>query len=166
MKNQKGRYDQIIICCLQLTIFIIKNVSSQDLSFSEGVNTLHLNPTSDLSQQHSKLLHFSNEEMSINQFHQRGHDIIIFKNSTFSSPDRIVPGDMGTGVTIESPLEDVKRAIKEGYETYSFNKYVSDMIPVKRKLKDHRNNWYVYLRKCCQHRQTFQLFFVHYSQEH
>lgn len=52
------------------------------------------------------------------------------------------PGEWGSPVVISNPTTEQQTLIARGYERNEFNEYVSDMIPINRKLPDFRNDWY------------------------
>jgi hypothetical protein len=52
------------------------------------------------------------------------------------------PGDMGKPVTLPEKLsDDVKKLIDEGWEKYTINEFVSDLIPLRRSLPDIRDDY-------------------------
>ncbi|OXA52184.1 putative polypeptide N-acetylgalactosaminyltransferase 9 [Folsomia candida] len=51
------------------------------------------------------------------------------------------PGEWGSPVVISNPTTEQQTLIARGYERNEFNEYVSDMIPINRKLPDFRNDW-------------------------
>lgn len=49
-------------------------------------------------------------------------------------------GDCGLPVRLPKYLKpEIKKIVDEGWKRHAFNQYVSDLIPVKRKLLDHRS---------------------------
>lgn len=51
------------------------------------------------------------------------------------------PGDMGSAVTLGSMDAALANLVKEGYNDQGFNQVLSDMISVRRRLPDYRDNW-------------------------
>ncbi|CAB3261271.1 unnamed protein product [Arctia plantaginis] len=52
------------------------------------------------------------------------------------------PGINGKGVQLRSDLGyEIRRKLKEGWEKYKFNEFVSNLIPVNRSLVDQRDEW-------------------------
>lgn len=51
------------------------------------------------------------------------------------------PGDLGYAVTLGSTEESIGKMIKLGYDSQGLNQYISDLIPVKRRLPDIRDPW-------------------------
>ncbi|XP_029707774.2 putative polypeptide N-acetylgalactosaminyltransferase 9 [Aedes albopictus] len=51
------------------------------------------------------------------------------------------PGDMGSTVTLGSTNAALANLIEEGYNDQGFNQVLSDMISVRRRLPDYRDNW-------------------------
>lgn len=52
------------------------------------------------------------------------------------------PGDMGNPVKLPDNLsDDVQKLIKEGWEKYTINEFVSDLIPLQRSLPDIRDDY-------------------------
>jgi hypothetical protein len=52
------------------------------------------------------------------------------------------PGEMGTPVFVEDITPEQTESIAQGYATFGFNQFVSDMISVNRSLPDLRSPWY------------------------
>uniref|UniRef100_A0A182KBE2 Ricin B lectin domain-containing protein n=1 Tax=Anopheles christyi TaxID=43041 RepID=A0A182KBE2_9DIPT len=53
-----------------------------------------------------------------------------------------LPGDMGKSVILPDNItEDVQQLVKQGYDQQGLNQYVSDLIPVRRRLPDLRDPW-------------------------
>lgn len=52
------------------------------------------------------------------------------------------PGELGKPVVLPKNIsEDTKQAVSEGWKKNAFNQYVSDLISIKRKLPDPRDEW-------------------------
>ncbi|CAH2048496.1 unnamed protein product, partial [Iphiclides podalirius] len=52
------------------------------------------------------------------------------------------PGELGRPVVVPKNIsEDAKLAISEGWKKNAFNQYVSDLISIRRKLPDRRDEW-------------------------
>ncbi|KAG6440635.1 hypothetical protein O3G_MSEX001386 [Manduca sexta] len=52
------------------------------------------------------------------------------------------PGELGKPVVLPKNLtEDAKQAVSEGWKKNAFNQYVSDLISIRRKLPDPRDEW-------------------------
>lgn len=52
------------------------------------------------------------------------------------------PGELGKPVILPKNLsEDARQAVSEGWKKNAFNQYVSDLISIKRKLPDPRDEW-------------------------
>ncbi|XP_058464327.1 putative polypeptide N-acetylgalactosaminyltransferase 9 [Malaya genurostris] len=51
------------------------------------------------------------------------------------------PGDLGYAVKLGSTEESVGKMVKLGYDSQGLNQYVSDLISVKRRLPDIRDDW-------------------------
>ncbi|XP_001847121.2 putative polypeptide N-acetylgalactosaminyltransferase 9 [Culex quinquefasciatus] len=52
------------------------------------------------------------------------------------------PGDMGEPVVLPADLPDaVKELIEQQFKQHGFNQYVSDLISVRRRLPDYRDDW-------------------------
>ncbi|XP_049293418.1 putative polypeptide N-acetylgalactosaminyltransferase 9 isoform X1 [Anopheles funestus] len=52
------------------------------------------------------------------------------------------PGDMGKAVILPDNItEDVRQLVHQGYDKQGLNQYVSDLIPVRRRLPDLRDPW-------------------------
>lgn len=52
------------------------------------------------------------------------------------------PGELGKPVVLPKNIsEDTKLAVSEGWKKNAFNQYVSDLISIKRKLPDPRDEW-------------------------
>ncbi|XP_055533664.1 putative polypeptide N-acetylgalactosaminyltransferase 9 [Wyeomyia smithii] len=51
------------------------------------------------------------------------------------------PGDLGYAVTLGSTEESIAKMIKLGYDSQGLNQYISDLIPVRRRLPDIRDAW-------------------------
>ncbi|XP_002167311.3 polypeptide N-acetylgalactosaminyltransferase 13 isoform X1 [Hydra vulgaris] len=66
------------------------------------------------------------------------HKMRVADYESFLVPrDYQLPGELGTGVTVE---ENEKEKEKLGYEKHAFNQLVSDKISIHRSLKDYRND--------------------------
>uniref|UniRef100_A0A453Z132 Polypeptide N-acetylgalactosaminyltransferase n=1 Tax=Anopheles gambiae TaxID=7165 RepID=A0A453Z132_ANOGA len=53
-----------------------------------------------------------------------------------------LPGDMGKPVTLPDNItEEVHQLVRQGYDQQGLNQYVSDLIPVRRRLPDLRDPW-------------------------
>lgn len=52
------------------------------------------------------------------------------------------PGELGKAVILPKNLSDeAKQAVSEGWKKNAFNQYVSDLISIRRKLPDPRDEW-------------------------
>lgn len=52
------------------------------------------------------------------------------------------PGDMGEPVVLPKSLpDDIKKLVDEGWRDYTINKFVSDLVPVRRTLPDIRGDY-------------------------
>ncbi|XP_058832914.1 putative polypeptide N-acetylgalactosaminyltransferase 9 [Topomyia yanbarensis] len=51
------------------------------------------------------------------------------------------PGDMGAAVTLGVTNEAVADIVKYGYDTQGLNQYLSDLVSVRRRLPDTRDEW-------------------------
>ncbi|XP_055629524.1 putative polypeptide N-acetylgalactosaminyltransferase 9 [Toxorhynchites rutilus septentrionalis] len=51
------------------------------------------------------------------------------------------PGDMGVAVTVGRNNSEIAALIKRGYDTQGLNQYLSDLMSVRRRLPDVRDNW-------------------------
>lgn len=52
------------------------------------------------------------------------------------------PGELGKPVVLPKNIsEETKQAVQEGWKKNAFNQYVSDLISIKRKLPDPRDEW-------------------------
>ncbi|XP_049873274.1 putative polypeptide N-acetylgalactosaminyltransferase 9 isoform X2 [Pectinophora gossypiella] len=52
------------------------------------------------------------------------------------------PGELGKPVVLPKNMsEDTKQAVSEGWKKNAFNQYVSDLISIRRKLPDPRDEW-------------------------
>ncbi|CAH0398452.1 unnamed protein product [Chilo suppressalis] len=52
------------------------------------------------------------------------------------------PGELGKPVVLPKNIsEDAKQAVSEGWKKNAFNQYVSDLISIRRKLPDPRDEW-------------------------
>ncbi|KAM3962648.1 polypeptide N-acetylgalactosaminyltransferase 9 isoform 2-T2 [Aphomia sociella] len=52
------------------------------------------------------------------------------------------PGELGKPVVLPKNIsEDTKQAVSEGWKKNAFNQYVSDLISIRRKLPDPRDEW-------------------------
>ncbi|XP_053658891.1 putative polypeptide N-acetylgalactosaminyltransferase 9 [Anopheles marshallii] len=53
-----------------------------------------------------------------------------------------LPGDMGKAVILpDNVTADVRELVQQGYDKQGLNQYVSDLIPVRRRLPDLRDPW-------------------------
>lgn len=52
------------------------------------------------------------------------------------------PGELGKPVVLPKNIsEEAKLAVSEGWKKNAFNQYVSDLISIRRKLPDPRDEW-------------------------
>lgn len=52
------------------------------------------------------------------------------------------PGELGKPVVLPKNMtEEAKAAVSEGWKKNAFNQYVSDLISIRRKLPDPRDEW-------------------------
>lgn len=52
------------------------------------------------------------------------------------------PGELGKPVVLPKNItEETKAAVAEGWKKNAFNQYVSDLISIRRKLPDPRDEW-------------------------
>ncbi|XP_035709574.1 putative polypeptide N-acetylgalactosaminyltransferase 9 [Folsomia candida] len=87
------------------------------------------------------LVHFENEQSFIDRFGEDPRIAKMFNKTSPRTHNEDIPGDMGIPVFVENPTEKVRKIIKDGYNLYGYNKYVSDLIPIERRLPDRRNEW-------------------------
>lgn len=72
----------------------------------------------------------------LNQFHSAGLGVIAAPGSDNA------PGELGKPVVLPTNMsDDAKQAVSEGWKKNAFNQYASDLISVRRKLPDPRDEW-------------------------
>lgn len=74
--------------------------------------------------------------MYFNGLHFAGLGVIAIPGSENA------PGEMGKPVVLPKNMsEETKKAVSEGWKKNAFNQFASDLISIKRKLPDPRDEW-------------------------
>lgn len=119
------------------TIFLLSYVSTWYSSFmsqlkSEGLLRRDL-VQGELGNLMDRLAH------STNEFYVRKQAKIEKYRTIFNLTK---PGDMGEPVKLPEKLpDDVKKLVDEGMEKYTINEFVSDLVPLQRRLPDIRDDY-------------------------
>lgn len=88
------------------------------------------------------ILHFEDEETFLAKFEEELQNLPS-SYSTRSRPSCTdQPGEFGKPVVFSNVSLEHNISILAKYTEYGYNKYISDMIPLDRKLPEARSDWY------------------------
>ncbi|XP_052873459.1 putative polypeptide N-acetylgalactosaminyltransferase 9 [Anopheles cruzii] len=122
----------IVACCL-LALYLYHNQLSERLATLEEFRAGHEN------QERTRKLY--DEPFAIPEYEAVPYDRLYTPAPQDDRSARL-PGDMGEPVTLPKNVsEEVERLVKQGYTEQGLNQYVSDLIPVRRRLPDLRDPW-------------------------
>lgn len=134
---------EVQLIYLLVTITVRISCILPEKSF-DSFGDLHISMFGDTTND-PNLVHFENEQSFIDRFGEDPRIAKMFNKTSPRTHNEDIPGDMGIPVFVENPTEKVRKIIKDGYNLYGYNKYVSDLIPIERRLPDRRNEWYAKL---------------------
>ncbi|XP_050098590.1 putative polypeptide N-acetylgalactosaminyltransferase 9 [Anopheles aquasalis] len=128
----------IVFCCL-LALYLYHAQLSDRLATLEEFRIAH--QREERIQQQQQQQQQRGQELVIPQFKVFPYDT-HYTASPFDEGNAKLPGDMGGAVTLpDNVTEDVSKLVDEGYKHQGLNQYVSDLIPVHRRLPDLRDAW-------------------------
>uniref|UniRef100_A0A182NPG9 Ricin B lectin domain-containing protein n=1 Tax=Anopheles dirus TaxID=7168 RepID=A0A182NPG9_9DIPT len=122
----------VVFCCV-LALYLYHNQLSDRLETLEEFKRTH--------QQEQQLSEQRATGLVVPEYHA-----VEYESKYTPVPDdgwvEKQPGDMGTPVILPDNItEDVRQLEKQGFQKQGLNQYVSDLIPVRRRLPDLRDPW-------------------------
>uniref|UniRef100_A0A182T6A8 Uncharacterized protein n=1 Tax=Anopheles maculatus TaxID=74869 RepID=A0A182T6A8_9DIPT len=122
----------VVFCCI-LAVYLYHNQLSDRLATLEEFKRTHQEEQQQQAVREAGLI--------VPEFE-------VVKYATHYTPVRddgwieTLPGDMGKPVILPDNItEDVRQLVQQGYDKQGLNQYVSDLIPVRRRLPDLRDPW-------------------------
>uniref|UniRef100_A0A182PBN8 Ricin B lectin domain-containing protein n=1 Tax=Anopheles epiroticus TaxID=199890 RepID=A0A182PBN8_9DIPT len=122
----------VVFCCI-LALYVYHNQLSDRLATLEEFKRVH-------QQEHQRT------SVRAADFTVPEYQLVQYDANYTPVPDdgwiETLPGDMGKPVTLVGNIsEAVHQLVQQGYDKQGLNQYVSDLIPVHRRLPDLRDPW-------------------------